>query len=126
MVNFRFPPIALQVKGRKELDASLHSSIDAFLKSLKPACRRLQVASTTLANEEQLLQRLYYKGTNQHRSALFWRRTTELRRYSERIRSLNLSDTFTRLRCSFFGENALSKWVVSGRGRRLKPKSAYM
>jgi hypothetical protein len=103
--------LSIPTRERKVLDASLYSSIDSFLKPLKATTRRLQVASTTMANEEQLLQRIYYKGKNQHRSALFWRRTAEIRRYAQRTKDLNLADLLHRLRCSFFGEEALSKSV---------------
>ncbi|KAF5315961.1 hypothetical protein D9611_004658 [Ephemerocybe angulata] len=103
----RSPAFAVKTQDRKGLDHSIYSSIDSFLKPLKGTSRRLQVVSTVLANETQLLQRIFYKGKNQHRSALFWRRAAEIRRYSERLRDIDLADFVFRLRCSFFGEDAL-------------------
>lgn len=103
----RSPVFAVKAQDRKSLDHSIYSSIDSFLKPLKGTSRRLQVVSTVLANETQLLQRIFYKGKNQHRSALFWRRAAEIRRYSERLRGIDLTDFVFRLRCSFFGEDAL-------------------
>ncbi|KAJ3545356.1 hypothetical protein NMY22_g2472 [Coprinellus aureogranulatus] len=100
--------ISIHAWGRKDLDAFLYPSVDTFLRPLKATSRRLQVASTTLADEHQLLQRIYYKGKNQHRSALFWRRVVDLLRHSERVRNFDLPDLVLRLRCSFFGEDAFS------------------
>jgi hypothetical protein len=58
------------------------------------------------ANEAQVLERLYYKGKNQHRGALFWRRVGETRRYSARLGGIHIDDVVEILRYSFFGEGA--------------------
>jgi len=40
---------------------------------------------SALVEEWQILERLYYKGKNQHRSALFWRHVGEVRRILKRM-----------------------------------------
>jgi len=57
-------------------------------------------------NESQVLERLYYKGRNQHRGALFWRRVVEVRRYSGRLEGIRIDNVVEILRHSFFGEGA--------------------
>jgi len=50
------------------------------------------------------LHQLYYKGKNQHRAALFWRRVVEMRRYGDRVQELDLPSLVDSLRYSFFGQ----------------------
>lgn len=95
------PPVSFST--RASLDASEHASIDSILKDLKTGTRHLHAVFSLYENEVQILQRLYYKGKNQHRSALFWKRLSEMKRYSERLDGLALLENVERLRSSFFG-----------------------
>jgi hypothetical protein len=57
-------------------------------------------------NELKILERLYYKGKNQHRAALFWKRVAEIRRCGQRLDKVGVLDIVERLRCSFFGHES--------------------
>ncbi|KAJ7774673.1 hypothetical protein DFH07DRAFT_800468 [Mycena maculata] len=100
----RKPP-RLTRAAKASLDQPLHSTIDAALKELKTCARRLQPVFATFSDELQILHRLYYKGKNQHRPALFWRRVAEMRRYGDRVQELSLLSLVDSLRYSFFGED---------------------
>lgn len=58
-------------RARATLSAAHHSTVDSCLKSLRTTIRSVSALEEAIADETQLLQRLYYKGKNQHRSALF-------------------------------------------------------
>ncbi|TFK42622.1 hypothetical protein BDQ12DRAFT_676510 [Crucibulum laeve] len=92
---------------RSALPQHLHGEIDLFLKDLKIDTRRLQSVVAAHTDESQILERIYYKGKNQHRSALFWRRVAEIRRYCDSLRNVNISAVVNRLRYCFFGPEAL-------------------
>lgn len=94
---------------RGSLDAISHTSIDSVLKELKSSSRRLQTAFSVFRVELQVLERLYYKGKNQHRSALFWKRASEIKRYGERLDGMDLPTSVELLRCSFFGATSVQK-----------------
>ena len=85
----------------------MHASIDTILKDLKTGTRHLHAVFSLYQNEAQILQRLYYKGKNQHRSALFWKRFSEVKRYSERLNGLAILEDVERLRSSFFGATTI-------------------
>ena len=87
---------------RSELITS-HSSIDSALKALKSSSKQLQATLSTFHDEMRILERLYYKGKNQHRSALFWRRVCELRRFGERIKRTQMEVLVEQTRRSFWG-----------------------
>jgi hypothetical protein len=97
------PPLSRTVKA--SLDPTLHPNIDAALKDLKTCARSLQPILSMLSDELQILHRVYYKGKNQHRPALFWRRVSEIRRYGERVEELCLSTLVDSLRYSFFDQD---------------------
>ena len=103
----RPPPINYLPKS--SLDSAAQSSINSILKQLKSCTRRLQTALASHALELRVLERLYYKGKNQHRTALFWRNVTELRRYGERVDGMDLYGLVERMRVTFWGEAALQK-----------------
>ncbi|KAI0082715.1 hypothetical protein K474DRAFT_1670903 [Panus rudis PR-1116 ss-1] len=88
---------------RSLLEPSQCVSLDAVLKDLKTCTRRLQAAASSQQTELQVLRRLYYKGNNQHRTALFWRRVAEIRRYGNRLETLNIPSAIEALRLSFWG-----------------------
>ncbi|KAF8507240.1 hypothetical protein JB92DRAFT_2735747 [Gautieria morchelliformis] len=80
-----------------------HASIDVSLKELRHVSRRATAFSTPYHNELQLLERIYYKGKNQHRSALFWRKVLEMRRLGIRIGQMNFPGLVEDLRYAFYG-----------------------
>jgi hypothetical protein len=94
---------------RSSLELSNCIFIDGALKDLKAASRRLRSACAALQDESRVLERLYYKGKNQHRSALFWRHVSEVRRYYRRLEELRLTRVVEDLRGSFFGDLAVHK-----------------
>lgn len=54
-------------------------------------------------DEMRVLERLYYKNKNQHRTSLFFKRVSEIRRYGNRLIELKLPERIELLRASFFG-----------------------
>ncbi|KAJ8520389.1 hypothetical protein ONZ45_g2775 [Pleurotus djamor] len=103
-VDYKLPNI--NYSPRSTLPDQAHSLVDTALKNLKSAHSRLQTAYSEFANELQILHRLYYKGYNQHRQALFWKRTTEVRAFSRRIDKADVGRIVDALRRSFFGPDA--------------------
>ena len=99
--------------SKSALGTSLHGHVDLALKRLKALSRRLAAISATLSEEVKILNRLYYKGKNQHRISLFWRHVEEIRRLSLRIHSLDLAGTVNRLRHTFYNSTDYTKWVAS-------------
>ncbi|GLB34994.1 putative protein with domain of unknown function (DUF4477) [Lyophyllum shimeji] len=99
-------PLRISSHPRSSLNSSHHGSIDAVLKDLKNCSRRLHVALDAFRNEYHLLERLYYKGKNQHRLALFWRRVVEIRRFCRRLDGLHVDQIADTLRSSFFAAEA--------------------
>lgn len=99
---------------RSSVQASQHPAVDSQLKSLKLITRRLQSVSKIHEAELLILQRLFYKNKNQHRGALFWRNVSEIRRYSQRVVSLRLSEKFQSLRVMFHGSASTSGNSMKG------------
>jgi len=91
---------------RTSLSQAKHSIVDTQIKELRSSSRRLQLALGAHSDESQVLERLYYKGKNQHRGALFWRRVVEVRRYSSRLSGMHIDNVINILRYSFFGIDA--------------------
>lgn len=91
-------------KARNEIDLEVHGKIDSVLKDLRACSRRLAGAASAVNDELRILHRLYYKGKNQHRSALFWRRVAEVRRFAQCISQVQLSNFVDRLRYAFYGD----------------------
>jgi nucleolus and neural progenitor protein len=94
---------------RSSIESVHHTSIDLFLKELRHVSRRATAFSTPYHNELQLLERIYYKGKNQHRSALFWRKVLEIRRLGIRINEMNFFGFVEDLRYAFYGAEDRSK-----------------
>lgn len=79
-----------------------------LLKDLRSCAQRLAPLLSALEDEMRILERLYYKGRNQHRSALFWRKVEEMRRYGKRILELQSFEQVDSLRYSFYvGDDAV-------------------
>jgi len=89
--------------ARASLDSSKYTSINVFLKSLKSHTRKLHALFAQHATELAVLERIYYLNNNQHRPALFWQRIVEARRYSRRLRSVDVPSLVDGLRGSFYG-----------------------
>ncbi|EKM55403.1 uncharacterized protein PHACADRAFT_208922 [Phanerochaete carnosa HHB-10118-sp] len=88
------------------LDATRQAGIDKILKDLKSCTRRLQAAFASHQVELQILEKLYYKGNNQHRSALFWRRVSDVRRFGKRLESIKIHEHLGTLRFAFWGDSS--------------------
>jgi hypothetical protein len=99
----------LEFTSRANLSAQTQSSIDPILKDLRSCSRKLQTTLSTHTDELRLLERLYYKGKNQHRSAIFWHRAVEMRRFGRRLAEMTLGEMTEALRCSFWGNALLEK-----------------
>ncbi|RDX56858.1 hypothetical protein OH76DRAFT_1336277 [Lentinus brumalis] len=97
------PPSA-NYSPRPSLGSEKFFAIDSVLKQLKACSRRLQAALASHRTELQVLERLYYKGKNQHRTALFWQRVAEMRKFGERVDEMHMDDVVESLRLSFWGE----------------------
>ncbi|GJE87206.1 hypothetical protein PsYK624_032890 [Phanerochaete sordida] len=89
---------------RASLDAAQQAGIDRVLKDLKSCTRKLQAAFASYHVELQVLERLYYKGNNQHRHALFWRRVADVRRFGKRLESVQIHENIETLRLAFWGD----------------------
>ncbi|KAF7966293.1 hypothetical protein HWV62_33375 [Athelia sp. TMB] len=94
---------------RDSLDPFPSGPIDSALKVLKSGSRRIKAACSSFHEELKLLERLYYKGKNQHRSSLFWKRVVELKRLGERLDGLYVPDMLEQLRFSFWGLTTILK-----------------
>ena len=100
------PSPHLRCTPRSALEASNHPAIDTVLKQLKTCSRRLQAALASHRTELQILERLYYKGKNQHRTALFWQRVAEMRKLGERLDEMHMDDVVESMRLSFWGDSS--------------------
>lgn len=78
-------PPSVKFTPRSSLDSRIHSTVDGVLKEYKAASRQLQKISASFRLELELLDRLFYKNKNQHKSALFWRKVTEMRRFGHKL-----------------------------------------
>lgn len=94
---------------RNSLAASDHATVDTVLKNLKQCTRHLQSALETQHLELQVLEKLYYKGNNQHRTALFWRRVSDIRRFGRRLEGADLHGLVEGVRISFWSSEARTK-----------------
>lgn len=94
---------------RSSVDAPHQPIIDSILKELKICTRRLHTALASQEIELRILERLYYKGNHQHRTALFMRRVADVRRFGRRLEELRLHAMMDTVRLSFWGEESLRK-----------------
>lgn len=100
---YRPPPT--NQRSRDTLDQALHFSVDSALKNLKKCRNQFKTIFATFQDELDILERLYYKGKNQHRSALFWKRVAETRRYGNRLNETDLVKLIDDMQHSFFDTN---------------------
>ncbi|KAG7092421.1 hypothetical protein E1B28_008777 [Marasmius oreades] len=92
-------------RDRASLPQVYHSGVDSILKDLKTCSKRLRTTLSSYETELKILERIYYKSKNQHRSALFWRRLVETRRFGRRIEQIGLGPFLDALRTSFCRED---------------------
>ncbi|KAI0831229.1 hypothetical protein BC628DRAFT_1352838 [Trametes gibbosa] len=100
----RPPPPLFACSPRALLGTQSTPIIDGVLKQLKACSRRLQAALACHRTELQVLERLYYKGKNQHRAALFWQRVAEMRKFGGRVDEMHMDDVVESLRLAFWGD----------------------
>jgi hypothetical protein len=113
--HVRFPTLSdLKPTARVSLETSTYAQVDSILKELKYISRQLQPILASHSEELRVLERLYYKGKNQHRSALFWRRVVEIRRLGGRLEDVGLLALLDGFRGSFHANDGPSKGCVSG------------
>ncbi|KAF9805501.1 hypothetical protein IEO21_09014 [Rhodonia placenta] len=105
-------PPPLSCSPRSALDSASHQDVDSILKQFRSCTRRLQIALSSHRLELQVLERLYYKGKNQHRTALFWRRVVEIRRYGDRLQKMDAFNLVENIRLSFWGDTTLHSTKV--------------
>ncbi|EKM82719.1 hypothetical protein AGABI1DRAFT_125181 [Agaricus bisporus var. burnettii JB137-S8] len=95
-----FPPSSLTSKI--DIDPSTHVYVDLALKRLKAVSRRLSATLTSFQDESRLLERLFYKGKNQHKVSLFWRHIEEIRRLCSCLVVVDLMTVVIRVRHAFY------------------------
>lgn len=111
VARFKAGPALLYHSRTSITSSTTESGIDLLLKDLRALSKHLNKSFVHFAEELQVLDQLYYKGTNQHRHALFWRHTAEMRKYAHRIHGFGISDLIDTLRYAFFPEGAQSKYL---------------
>ncbi|KAL5490473.1 hypothetical protein ACEPAI_5306 [Sanghuangporus weigelae] len=94
--------LKLVQRARTDIDVSLCPRIDACLKAARQCAQQIAPFESCLQDEMRILERLYYKSVNQHRSALFWRRVKEVRRLGRRVLEVRLLGLLDDLRYSFY------------------------
>ncbi|KZS99284.1 hypothetical protein SISNIDRAFT_480845 [Sistotremastrum niveocremeum HHB9708] len=94
---------------RSSIDSQNHATVSDSLKSLKAASRQIGDLIALVECEALALQRLYYKGKNQHRISLFWRHVVELKRICKRLSTTNAKYLVDAFRQKFYEQetNAL-------------------
>lgn len=105
-------PVTITTVPRNTLAHAHHKEIDGILKDLKLCSRRLKAALDSFKDELRILERLYYKCKNQHRTALFFKRIPEMRRYGRRLSELDILERVDLLRASFVGLEHTSECVI--------------
>lgn len=89
-------------KTRSNLDIP---SIGHLLKSLKSGYKNVRLSQNQLLAEMHILERVYYKGKNQHGLALFWRSVVSIRRIASRIHEANIPGLLEILASMFHEES---------------------
>lgn len=89
-------------RPKSELSLAICQTVDVELKALRKASRKVSQTSAPLANELQLLERIYYKSKNAQRPTSAWRKVVELRRVGDRTKEVKLQVVVDSLRMSFY------------------------
>ncbi|PAV23221.1 hypothetical protein PNOK_0028900 [Pyrrhoderma noxium] len=87
---------------RSDIPQAIHGTVDVVLKSLRSYARQITPVELSLSDELRILERLYYKSVNQHRSALFFQKVEEVRRTGNRILEVNIGGMIEDLRYAFY------------------------
>jgi hypothetical protein len=95
--------------SKSAVDPSTYAYTDLALKRLKSVSRRLSATLASFQDESRLLERLYYKGKNQHKISLFWRYIEEVRRLCNRLVAVDLMGVVTRVRHAFYNSSNYDK-----------------
>lgn len=115
MSTSRDSRLSIQPRSPKALlENSACSEIDGALKTLKVLNRSVLATLGLWQDEARVLERLYYKGKNQHRSAIFWQKTAEMRRFAMRIQGADTPGVIEGIRLSFFSVSAAPEYVELG------------
>jgi hypothetical protein len=99
------------VTQRSTLDHTLTSLVDDTLKVLRTTSRRLAKTFAVHATEARILSRLHYKGNNQYRNTMFWKRVVECKRVAERIERLDPKNVVEPLREIFYSTGAANQAI---------------
>ncbi|ELU44873.1 hypothetical protein AG1IA_01096 [Rhizoctonia solani AG-1 IA] len=115
-------------KARDNLDIP---SVAQLLKQLKAGHKNARNVQKLLFTEMHVLERVYYKGKNQHGLSLFWRSVVSVRRMSTRIYETNVPGLLEVLAGMFheepFGgdiQTSCRQKVFSGAWTRIPPVSS--
>ncbi|KAF8344195.1 uncharacterized protein EI90DRAFT_55326 [Cantharellus anzutake] len=92
-------------RPRSSLPYSLHASITSCLEAIERVSEQQGPLITSMQTELAVLDRLYCKFNNQHRSAVFLRRAVEARRILKRIQDSRGLFSAYRVYASFFGDS---------------------
>ncbi|KAF8610087.1 hypothetical protein BDV93DRAFT_549938 [Ceratobasidium sp. AG-I] len=103
-------------KPRSNLDIP---SVGHLLKSLKSGHKNVRSSQNQLFAEMHILERVYYKGKNQHGLALFWRSVVSVRRMASRIHETNIPGLLEVLASLFHEESFGAPKVFSGAWTRI-------
>ncbi len=95
-------PQSFQCQPRGQLPIGAHGYVDSILKDLKKCRRQLKSNFAAYREELEILERLYYKGKNQHSASLVWKRVYEARRYTQRVANSGITPFVDGLYLSFF------------------------
>ncbi|CAE6517692.1 unnamed protein product [Rhizoctonia solani] len=98
-------------------------AITQLLKQLKSGNKNARSSQKLLFAEMHVLERVYYKGKNQHGLSLFWRSVVSVRRMSKRIYETNLPGLLETLGGMFHEEPFEGQKVFSGAWTRVPPSA---
>ncbi|KAG9097969.1 hypothetical protein FRC06_006958 [Ceratobasidium sp. 370] len=96
-------------------------SVSHLLKALKTSNKHVRANQKLLLTELHLLERVYYKGKNQHGLSLFWRSVVSTRRMASRIYEVNAPRLLEILASMFHEEAFEGAKVFSGTWTRIPP-----
>ncbi|CEL51743.1 hypothetical protein RSOLAG1IB_00278 [Rhizoctonia solani AG-1 IB] len=99
-------------------------AVAQLLKQLKSGHKNARNSQKLLFTEMHILERVYYKGNNQHGLSLFWRSVVSVRRMSARIYETNLPGLLEALGSMFHEELFGGQKVFSGAWTRIPSLSS--
>ncbi|KAG8699690.1 hypothetical protein FRC09_006455 [Ceratobasidium sp. 395] len=95
--------------------------VGRLLKTLKSSSKNIRSGQKHLLTEMHLLERVYYKGKNQHGLSLFWRNVVSIRRMAARIYETNTPQLLEILAGMFHEEAFAGTKVFNGAWTRIPP-----